>query len=327
MVLLVVVGGIVAVNREELYRFAVMRPATSSDIETFVSQELFPYPVPGPGARRTEGWVKRWADRPIATGLWIFYYGQSDVRSVSIRIDGTLYRGYTIWDPNGHIVRQHYSEEVITQPPWTEEMEDQSRSTSDWRDSVIYEMDLSRIRRPGCDLRSAYVVRSDLSHADLTECRAAEADLQSVGFREATLLRAEWDDVRGEFLDFRRANLKGIRFRRAALSFCNFEQSNLDGADFSGARLYAVDFAGATLALVSFKGATLDRVDLSTATELTLQQLEGVTLIRGRYPEHLAPLLIESGRWSPSEETPSLEAGASIPEIPPRPFAPDYDGF
>jgi uncharacterized protein YjbI with pentapeptide repeats len=77
--------------------------------------------------------------------------------------------------------------------------------------------------------------------------------------------------------DLRGANLALADLSRAAMRGANLTLSNLKGADLRGADLSQANLVGARLIGADFEGANLCGADLSTAEDLTSEQLEETT--------------------------------------------------
>jgi uncharacterized protein YjbI with pentapeptide repeats len=77
--------------------------------------------------------------------------------------------------------------------------------------------------------------------------------------------------------DLRGANLALADLTRAALRGADLTLSNLKGADLRWADLSQANLVGARLIGADFEGANLCGADLSTAEDLTSEQLEDTT--------------------------------------------------
>ncbi|HIK37458.1 MAG: pentapeptide repeat-containing protein [Geminocystis sp.] len=109
-------------------------------------------------------------------------------------------------------------------------------ATAAWGENLAHISQLLQTRRcPGCDLRGAGLVMTDLR----------DADLRGAALRGANLSRA---------------NLAGADLSGADLSNASLHGANLNGANLSNATLDNTDLRGAYLV-----GAYLEKVDLSKA--------------------------------------------------------------
>ncbi len=152
------------------------------------------------------------------------------------------------------------------------------------RKAFLVRADLSaaQLRRADleqADLRQARLTGSDLHSASLLQADLREADLSGADLREAALLLARLQDAR---LD--RADLRGAFLDRAALG-----DARLSNADLRGARLTGADLRGADLTLAILREADLSGADLRDSRGLQCHQLKAALIdATTRLPEEPA---------------------------------------
>lgn len=125
----------------------------------------------------------------------------------------------------------------------------------------------SLLRAP---LENAYLVRADLSGADLSKAYFSEANLS-----EADLVRANLSgaDLSGAYLsaaNLREADLREAKLINANLSYAYFSaasliEADLSGADLREAKLINADLSGADLSEAKLMNTDLSGADLSEA--------------------------------------------------------------
>jgi hypothetical protein len=120
--------------------------------------------------------------------------------------------------------------------------------------------------------------RLDLRHCDLTG-----ADLQGARLQDADLTRSHLDAANCVDARLQRAKLGSASLRGADLSGAMLGRADLAGADLGGATLHLTDLAGAV-----FTGCRVDRCDLSTAKNLSPDQLAVATGVPSGLPPGLA---------------------------------------
>jgi uncharacterized protein YjbI with pentapeptide repeats len=128
----------------------------------------------------------------------------------------------------------------------------------------------------GADLTDAYLRGANLSDALLDDTDLRGAHLVGANLSDATLNDA---DLSGALLvgaNLERADLRGAHVHSDWLHGANLRGASLEGADLSDAILYYVNLHGARLV-----GANLSGADLSSANNLTQQQLDQVLTCKG----------------------------------------------
>ena len=119
-----------------------------------------------------------------------------------------------------------------------------------------------------------YLVRPDLSEADLSGADLSEADLGGVYLARADLSGANLARAELTGTDLSGANLARANLARAELSGADLSGADLSGADLTGAELGEADLGGVYLSGVYLSGADLSGADL-TGADLTEADLTG----------------------------------------------------
>ena len=114
-------------------------------------------------------------------------------------------------------------------------------------------------------------IQPDLSFASL-----GGADYRGANFSFAILHQTTFADGIFSGADFSSADLSGADFSSADLRSADFSHADLSSADLSEARLNNTNFSDANLSEAGLKGAHLFATSLSTARNLTQQQLDTV---------------------------------------------------
>lgn len=109
----------------------------------------------------------------------------------------------------------------------------------------------------------------------LEKANFCDENLSGLNLSEATLFRA----------DFRLSQLENTNFHKAFLVKTNFQSANLKDANFSKASLEDADFSEASLENANFQGSLLYKTKLSTAKEITDEQLEKSLLCNTELPK------------------------------------------
>ncbi len=143
--------------------------------------------------------------------------------------------------------------------------------------------DLRRARLSCADIDGVLTQQIDradnctrLENVDLSRAKLAGADLRLALLADTRFEGANLDDADLRYSDLTGADFSGAEMRRAALSGgavligANFLGAAMQGADLTGARLYAADFygaglQGAQLSFVQAFGANFEGADLDAA--------------------------------------------------------------
>jgi len=132
------------------------------------------------------------------------------------------------------------------------------------RHAFLVRADLSRSDLRGADLAYAYLQRASLDGAKLPLAYLMKSDFTKATLGGADLHEAYLGAAQLQGADLRHANLAG-----AILVEANLAGARLDSARLDGAMLYGADLQGAT-----FDWASLHGTDLSTAKNLSMDQLK-----------------------------------------------------
>ena len=163
-----------------------------------------------------------------------------------------------------------------------------------WNDPPEGDLDLSGVRLSEAKLRDADLQKADLQKADLQEALLQEAVLNDSNLQEAILYRANLQGAALYRINLQRAhlvdaNLQGANLYGANLQGASLIDANLQGANLYGANLQKASLLGANLQEANlqdanlqdanlqeaFFGATnLGAADLSSARNVTREQLE-----------------------------------------------------
>jgi uncharacterized protein YjbI with pentapeptide repeats len=180
---------------------------------------------------------------------------------------------------------------------------------ADFREADLRRADFRAAQMRGINFRFADVSGADFRsktdpaatavplYADLTEARFKQAKAEGAKFKEAILHRATFSEADLSGADLEKADLTGADLTQARLDPMPAAEgvlgaqprpTNLKGARLDGANLTGADLSGADLRGASLRGARFDRAklagtllrsqDLTGATGLTREQLEGAIL-------------------------------------------------
>jgi len=168
------------------------------------------------------------------------------------------------------------------------QLSDSMLEGADFTKSCLDQAVLQRAQLKDAAMAGVSAVAVDMSAADLTGLRAAEAcDFRQGIFRQVTATESIWENANLEGANFAFAEMPGSDFTSASMAQVNmyacdmkqsrfimaqlreaklvlvnlfegsFERADLAKADLSGANLYAVEFLDANVGGTVFKGANL----------------------------------------------------------------------
>ena len=141
-----------------------------------------------------------------------------------------------------------------------------------FKDSILEDVDLSRLELKGMIFSNANLARANLFGANLEEANLLSANLLSANLSGANLFSADLEDANLIHADLEDANLFG-----ADLSDSNLKGANLSNADLSDANIVDANLSGANLAEANLSGAELESAKLPRAN-LSNTNLAGVNL-------------------------------------------------
>jgi uncharacterized protein YjbI with pentapeptide repeats len=141
----------------------------------------------------------------------------------------------------------------------------------------LFGIDLSRSDEPG--IPGAYLPGVRLPGADLRFANLGSAWLSNSDLRGADLRGADLSDSDLSGADLRGANLRGLNLSGALMRGANLSGADLSGANLRFATLIGADLSGshltfARLHFANLRGAHLNNLDLSSAYDLTQEQLD-----------------------------------------------------
>ncbi|AUH63065.1 pentapeptide repeat-containing protein [Paracoccus zhejiangensis] len=137
---------------------------------------------------------------------------------------------------------------------------------------------LEGARLEGANLRNARLEGANLWDARLEGANLRDARLEGADLRGARLEGADLTQARLERADLRDARLEGADLTLARLERADLRDARLEGADLTLARLerailLGARLEGANLNTASLRGAALRSADLTTAVDLTADQI------------------------------------------------------
>jgi len=138
----------------------------------------------------------------------------------------------------------------------------------------LSEADLSNANLRGTNLSNAFLSKTNLSYANFIGANLNKADLSEANIIDANFIRANlnganlsetYSNHSHHVIIYGRNRNNSVDFRGAKLIEANFSKSVLREADFSGANLTQANFSGAVLNDANFIGANLIGANLREA--------------------------------------------------------------
>ena len=162
------------------------------------------------------------------------------------------------------------------------ELERKVKDKIEFKNSILWEKDLTKAILTGAILTNAILNWADLTKADLTEAKLNRADLTEANLYKATLTRANLNGANLTDATLTRADLNWADLTRADLHHAKLNWADLIRADLTEATLNGANLTDATLTEATLNGADLIRADLTEATlncaTLTKANLTDATL-------------------------------------------------
>ena len=137
---------------------------------------------------------------------------------------------------------------------------------------------LSRARLGNANLSGASLSHTDFSHAILIRANLSRANLLFANLSHAHLFRANFSNAYLFHANFSHTNLFCANLSDAYLFHANLSDANLSGANFSNANLSNVNLSDADLSGANLSSSNLSSADLS-GTDLQGTQLKNVNLM------------------------------------------------